>query len=205
MTKLAGLYAQGQTRVTEPAATTFDLVSEVTAVIPCEDGDPLVVGNTTVEYLGNADPGDLCEAFGVTLESGDTQVRFLKPLDISPTAQFVFEISWTLEPEPGQSWSAGVTLPPAYIDFELPGGEGEKPMPFCPAYLFDDAGALVGVTDQTSEADRADLSSRDMETLNVPGAAETQFACIGSRQVDAGAEFIVSDMIYLIGDAKMRL
>lgn len=193
------------TQVTKPAATTFELFSEVDAVFSCESSDPLEVGNANVEYLGNADPDDLCEDFGVTLESGDTQVRFLKPLDISPTAQFVFEINWTLEPEPGSTWSPGVTLPPAYIDFELPGGEGEKLMPFCPAYLFDDAGDLVGVTDLTSEADRADLSSRDMETLDVPGAAETQFACIGSRHVDARDEFIVSDMIYLIGDAKMRL
>ena len=192
------------TQVTKPTATTFDLVSEVDAVFSCESTDPLVVGNAAVEYLGNADPDDLCEAFGVTLESGDTQVRFLKPLDISPTAQFIFEIDWKLA-EGSSPWSPGVTLPPAYIDFELVGGEGEKPMPFCPAYLFDDAGVLVGVTDLTSEEDRAALMALDMETLDVPGAAETQFACVGSRHVDAGAEFTVSDTIFLIGDAKMRL
>ncbi len=174
--------------------TTFDIVSEVDAVLDCTTGSTYTEGNATVRHLGNAD-GSACSSFGVTVTAGDTSISFLKPLDVAPTAQFIFDIDWRLPAPSGP----GITLPNPKIDFEVPGGAGEKPMPFCPSYLYDGSGALVGAVEPS---DLTALQGLDMEPIQ----AGAQFACVGARtaKVAAGGATI-SDKIFLIGDARMRL
>jgi hypothetical protein len=165
----------------------------------------------TVRHLGNAD-GSACTAFGIRLTGTDTaRVWFIKPLDVDREAQFIFEVPWNTVGWP--ALTPGSDLPQAFIDFENTDPPTEIEMPYCPDYLYDATGTLVGL-DGSNAADRAALAALDMVT-DVPGDLRTegtQFACIGDRDAsvtkaagEAGFEVDVTDLIYLIGDAKMSL
>ncbi len=184
---------------------TLDLVSQSDATF-CNPGNPAggtstyTDGTTTVGYLGNGDESDSC--FAVSLTSGDQQFQFLKPLDVSTDAQFVFDQLWTLErPE-----TPDYALPKAYINFELDASSADHEMLFCPSWLYTD-GALELVTDATT---LAQLAALDMEpdVAGIPGSLGTQFACIdpGSRRTWIAPDGLkVEDRIFLIGDAKMSM
>lgn len=168
--------------------TTFDLVSDVNKVFTCAPGTTLVDGTTTVEYIGSVQAGQ-CVAFGAKLTVKDTEVQFLKPLDVDPTAQFVVDVDWKL---PGAA-SPSTTLPPAFVDFEV-GTPNETELLFCPDYVYKSDGSL-GITN-------LDLLTEDYE----PDLKNKQFACISTRSATvSGSEVTISDKIFLIGDAKMRL
>jgi hypothetical protein len=194
--------------------TTFDLVSLVDATF-CDPGtvaaetvpgavNTLTKDNTTVTYIGNVTGSASC--FGVRLTSGADDVQFLKPLDVARDAQFIFDIQWTLDA--AGNWTPDVALPEAFIDFELRFDKDGKvidtprKMPFCDSRLFDADGNLVGVADESVPMWLRDL---DMEKDGIPGDEGTQYACIGSRNVSAVSANTVTDQIYLIGDARMRL
>ncbi len=171
------------------APTTFDLVGDVETVFTCEPGTTLVDGTTSVEYVGSVTPGQ-CVDFGATLTSGDTQVQFLKPLDVDPTAQFVLDVDWKLPGSPTPSTS----LLPAFVDFEV-GAPNETELQFCPSYVVIQGNGSLGISD-------INLLTEDYE----PDLRGKQFACISTRSATVSAtEVIISDTIFLIGDAKMRL
>ena len=71
-------------------------------------------------------------------------------------------------------------------------------MPFCPDYLYDELGNLVGVSDD------ADLAALPDFEVDLDGK---QYACLDyPRDVEIGPEFAtVHDSVLLIGDARMRL
>lgn len=167
----------------------------------------------TVEFIGNAD-GSACEGFGIKLgRDGDAQVHFIKPLDVNPEAQFIFTVPWDTA-----SLTTPSALPAVFIDFEVPYPHGptEHEMPYCPDYLFDENGELVGMPDAGSagyDDARDDLDGRDMEPdqAGVLQTLGTQFACVGARDPDIskssgpGFEAAITDTIYLIGDARMLM
>lgn len=183
---------------------TFDLVSQADETF-CNPGNPAGLtstytdGTTTVSYLGNADESNSC--FAVSLTSGEQEFQFLKPLDISTDAQFVFDQLWTLDTPATPDF----TLPKAYVNFELPGGSADHEMLFCPSWLYTD-GELALITDD----DILDqLAALDMEPVQegVPGSVGTQFACIDvSRSTWIAPDGLkVQDKVFLIGDAKMSM
>jgi hypothetical protein len=172
---------------------TSSLVSEVDKALACDD-PTLTQGNATVTYLGNSD-GE-CGQFGVTLTAGDEEIRFLKPLDVDPEAQFIFDVTWRQDAE----GPAGA-VPTVTIDFEnyAPGAATIiSDLAFCPAALYDAEGDLEGVTEVT------DLDSLADWRTDLHG---TQFACLDQpRAVEiSGDALTVTDKVFLIGDAKMRL
>ena len=62
--------------------STFALESEVDKELSCDD-PTLTQGNASVEFIGNAG-SDACTEFGVTLESSDEEIVFLKRIDLDP-------------------------------------------------------------------------------------------------------------------------
>lgn len=187
---------------------TFDLVSLADARF-CNPGNPAggestyAEGTTSVNYLGNADSSNSC--FAVELTSGDRSYQWLKPLTVSPDAQFTFTQVWSL-PTPA---TPDYSLPKAYINFELPGGSPDREMLFCPDWLYDSSGSLALVTDGAT-LDR--LKSQDMEpdAAGVAGSVGTQFACIDKKSrttaITGGTDGLkVTDKIFLIGDAKFSM
>ncbi len=178
-------------------STTFDLVSVVDKEFTCTAGESLTnADGTKVTYVGNAG-ADECENFGVVLESSAQQVRFLKPLGVTPDAQFLFDVEWTQEIA-----GPGATVPTVTIDFENYAVPTTTPivsdMAFCPEALYDGEGALVGV----QEAD--DFAAIEDWRDDLLG---TQYACLDQpRSVEiSGATLTVTDRVFLIGDARMRL
>jgi hypothetical protein len=190
----AGFSLEGGSE-TGTSATTFDLVSEVDTVLDCDE-PTLTQGDATVTYLGNADGSD-CGAFGVTLTAGDGELRFLKPLDIDPTAQFIFDVTWKQASE-----GPAAAVPTVSIDFENPTGVRDDDLQFCPEILYFE-GDLVGVQDPDDIGLLPDWRPED-EAFPLDG---TQYACLADpRSVDIGAgEVTITDRIFLIGDAKMIL
>ncbi len=175
-------------------SSTFDLVSEVDKALDCTANSTFGKDNATVQYLGNAD-GTECTGFGVVLTAGDDEVQFLKPLDVDPSAQFIFDVQWTTDVAGPAAQVPGVT-----IDFEAygPGSPVQvDDLAFCPEFLYS-GDELVGIQDP------ADLGSLEDWRGDLPG---TQFACLADpRSVKIGADTVkVEDQVFLVGDAKMRL
>lgn len=198
--------------------STFQLVEPAEYPKFCP-GESQPEGGTTVTYVGEAtgtdpNPEDSVDTFGgscfgITLTDGATSVRFLKPLDVSPDAQLIFTKTWMKT----GSFGPEVTLDDVAIDFEFFANERFTNMPYCPPYLYKDR-VLTGFTpsNPSNTETLADLRSRDMvqddpaTTDKVEGEG-TQFACIAEpRDVETSATLVkITDKIYLIGDAKMRL
>lgn len=201
--------------------TSFTLTSSADATFCDPDYDNPPEGSTSqltddngtrVSYIGDASV-EVGDCFSVSLDSTDREVTFLKPLDVSPDAQFIFDITWTL-PRPE---TPGFDLPEATIDFEFPDDTREETpdnphptrsdMPFCPEFLYSGTGAdreLTGLSGPPTQA----LLDRDMVSEeDAPSAVGTQFACIDdSRRTELTSDGLtVIDKVYLIGDAKMRL
>lgn len=196
----------------------FEVASQADDFFCTEGSDDTFTNDegVTVTFIGNADESP-CEGFGIKLgRDGDAQVHFIKPLDVNPEAQFIFTVPW--DTITFAALSAPSALPPVLIDFEVPASNGptEHEMPYCPDYLFDGTGALVGMPDTSSPgypAARDDLDSRDMEP-DIDGVLQTtgtQLACIGDRDANVakaagpGFDVTVTDQIYLIGDARMLM
>ena len=162
---------------------TFNLVSDVDAVADCET--PITDGTTTVQYLGTTTPGD-CSAFGVTLESTDTTVKFLKPSNVAQDAQFAFTTNWTIDIPAGNA-----QVPVTTVDFT---NTGDNPVSigWCQDATYTN-GKLTGVSSVPS----TDL---DGNTLN-----GVQFACVGTQAAKAeNGELKVEEQIYVLGDILLR-
>ena len=196
-------------------AAQFTLASSADAVF-CPDGE---AGDTftndagvKVTYLGDVGSAE-CDPFSIRLTGDDdAKVWFIKPLDVNPNAQFIFEVPWDTVGWP--ALTPGSELPQAFIDFEESVPPNEIEMPYCPDFLFDGTGALVGLGATPNPADVAALEALDM-IPDVEGDLRTdgtQFACIGDRtgsvEKSVGADGYdvgLTDLIYLIGDARMSL
>lgn len=180
------------------ADSKFDLVAEVDKELDCTD-NTLTEGDVTLTYLGNAN-GSACESFGVVLTAGDEEVRFLKPQDPTDptTAQFIVDVTWHAE----NSGAPDASLPGVTIDFEA-GPTNVTDLAFCPAFLYDAAGVLVGIQNPADLGNLPPNSEFDYE----PALAGTQFACLGEpRNADVTASSLdIQDRVYVLGDAKMRL
>ena len=172
--------------------TTFQLTALVDGTLDCETGATLSKDNASVTYVGYADDTD-CAGFGATLTATNEDVRFLKPSDIDPTAQFVFGIAW-LRPA-----TAPTAIEATEVDWET--GGAPVPLGWCPEPQF--AGTveidgqtlpkLVGILDPGSVSDQD------------PTTPDTQYACLGSQYVtpQAGQLHIV-EQIYVIGDIRLQ-
>jgi hypothetical protein len=205
--------------------STFALQSEVDKALSCTD-PTLTQGNAAVEYIGNAD-GSECGEFGVTLEAGDEEIVFLKPLDLDPDAQFIFDVTWTEKKasDEGDPAATEATVPGVTIDFEnYPAGFGDpivSEMPFCPDYLYGPDPDFTA-PDDTPQAEAPIVLlgvQEDQDFVALPDWREDldgkQYACLDQpRQVNISAGkngevyesvLTVNDRIYLIGDARMRL
>jgi hypothetical protein len=198
----------------------FELVTNADAFF-CKEGSPNTFPTTgddlSVTFIGNAD-GSTCSGFGIQLGRDGEAVYFYKPLTVDNEAQFIFRVPWDTITVAALSPSE-VKVPTALIDFEVPGADptflGHE-MPFCPDYLFDADGQLVGL-DGSSPDDRDALAELDMETDRpvddpILETVGTQFACIGDRDVQvtkkasgSGYALDIIDLVYLIGDARMSL
>jgi hypothetical protein len=199
--------------------STFALISDADALfcnptnpnIPAGGSSSYTEGVTTVNYLGNADGSNSC--FGVQLTSGGQEYQWLKPLTVSPDAQFTFIQHWS-QPTPD---SPDYSLNKAYINFELqfPAEDPEAdPIPsedhemrFCPDVLYNTDGSLGLVTDT---AKLKTLTDMEPDVAGVPGSIGTQFACIDkyarTTSITNGVNGLkVTDKIFLIGDAKFSM
>jgi hypothetical protein len=186
--------------------TSFDLTSQADAYFCTGGSDEYEELNASVRFLGNADASE-CSGFDISLEVAGDSIGFYKPLDVDPTAQFIFDVDWTL---PNAGPAVQVNTPT--IDFEIPGDTRPEelrkvPMEFCPAVLYE-YGELVGVT---SEADLAALTdlvpTMTVNGVVVPGTSGIQYACVRDPR-DAtitGSRLLITDQVFLIGDAKMIL
>jgi hypothetical protein len=163
----------------------------------CGDGDnSLTEDGVEVRYLGNYN-GTPCEGFGVRLEGTDREVSFKYPSGLDSTAEFLFDIPWQV---PNSGSAPGTSVPGWEILFDnIQGATTFHTMPFCPDSLYTD-GTLTGAGTPQAQAELAGL---DME----PGAPGTQFACVGKPREVSITDATVSgtDLVYLTGDAKMRL
>lgn len=197
------------------SGASFEVASQADDFFCTEGSDDTFANDegVTVTFIGNAD-GTSCDGFGIKLgRDGEAQVHFVKPLDVNPEAQFIFTVPWDTI-----ALVAPSMLPPVFIDFEVPPPNvpTEHEMSYCPDYLFDATGALVGMPDASSSEyapARLDLDGRDVEDdiSGVLQTAGTQFACIGDRDADItkssgpGFEATITDKIYLVGDARMLM
>ena len=137
-----------------------------------------------------------CSAVPYALSTAPNSARFVKPLTIQPTAQFVWDVT-SLFP----STAATTVLPDIKIDYETPDAAGASPLVqlgWCPgANAVDDPALFPGYT----AAQVATLPDQD-------DFVGTQFACVISRTAKAVAgnpdQVSVRDLVYVYGDAKMQ-
>jgi hypothetical protein len=149
----------------------------------------------TIHRLDNVGPTP-CSAVPYKLTTADNSARFLKPLDVQPTAQFVWDVT-SLFP----STTATTVLPDIKIDYETPDATGASPLVklgWCPdANAVDDPALFPGYT----VAQVAALPDQD-------DFIGTQFACVISRTAKAVAgdpdQVSVRDLVYVYGDARMQ-
>jgi hypothetical protein len=158
---------------------------------------------TSVTYVGSSTGS----CFGVTLTSGPTSLRFLKPSTVSPDAQFVFNTDWTLD-NPGGA--PGVTIPNTSIDFEL-GSLNVNQLPFCSNFtaFVDGAGNPILTRDSGSGNLKISNYAAFSDPTNAfedleDASAEKEWGCVDRRSSDVTAdEIIVHDEIFVIGDVRM--
>lgn len=137
-----------------------------------------------------------CSAVPYSLSTEPGTARFLKPLTVQPTAQFVWDVT-SLFP----STTTTQVLPDVKIDYETPDAAGASPLVtlgWCPdANAVDDPALFPGYT----AAQVATLPDQD-------DFIGTQFACVISRTAKAVAgdpdQVSVRDLVYVYGDAKMQ-
>jgi len=137
-----------------------------------------------------------CSALPYSLSTTANSARFLKPLNVQPTAQFVWDVT-SLFP----STASSTVLPDVKIDYETPDAAGASPLVplgWCPGKTaVDDPALFPGYT----AAEVATLPDQDDFT-------GTQFACVISRTAKAVAgspdQVSVRDLVYVYGDAKMQ-
>lgn len=199
--------------VAKPKASIIELVSPWDGVLGCDSSTITIDGAgsapaVTVDRLGNAD-GASCVQVPYDVNTGPGYAQFLKPLDLQPTAQFVWNVTWQLPPPPAGASpaTAGSTaLPELFLDYEVESGPG-IPVPatrlgYCPDWTGAKVGGhYVGYT-PTQLASFADQVPNSV----LPGV---QFACVISRSAtsaDGNPDTVrVQDEVYVYGDARLRV
>ncbi len=159
----------------------------------------------TIHRLDNVGPTP-CSAVPYKLTTADNSARFLKPLDVQPTAQFVWDVtslfpSTTASSTPDSPNTGTTGLRDIKIDYETPDAAGVSPLltlGWCPGVnAVDDPALFPGYT----AAQVATLTDQD-------DFIGTQFACVISRTAKAVAgnpdQVSVRDLVYVYGDAKMQ-
>ena len=193
--------ADGSIQPAAPLSTPSASILEVAPdTVACggSTGTTVAVGakpEVTIFRLDNVGPTP-CSAVPYELSTGDGSARFLKPLDVQPTAQFVWDVT-SLFP----STATTTVLPDIKIDYETPDAAGASPLVqlgWCPdANAVDDPALFAGYT----AAQVATLPDQD-------DFIGTQFACVISRTAKAVAgdpdKVSVRDLVYVYGDAKMQ-
>jgi len=162
---------------------TANLVSEVDAVLPCEVGSFITSGDTIVTYQG----GGNCDSFGVTLDTTDKTVTFLKPTSLGAGSKFVVSTDWSIDLPSGDA-----QVPATQVDFtNTPDPGNDIRIGWCQGATYDDAGNLTDVTQGVVDIDE------DTEGL--------QYACVGTQKAQAkGDQLKVQEQIFLVGDIIMR-
>lgn len=181
-----------------PATNTiFELVTVADGVVACDASTPTLDGTetkptVTVRRLDNADPAETCAGVPFTLTNLDSAARFLKPSNTQGTAQFVFDLVWTVP-------LAAMPLPVTEVDFETADPRTGIPLGWCPDPVYETGGTLVGISDPLNNA-----AAVDMDDV----LAGKQFACVGtqSAQVVAGDPdtVTVTEQVYVLGDVYLR-
>jgi hypothetical protein len=162
-----------------------------------------------ITRLGNAD-GSSCVAVPYSMGTAPQEATFHKPLDLQTYAQFVWHLTWHVDPT---FFDAGKTaLPELKMDWEVYDENGDPvkdengdpvaitPLGWCPSSGWS-GGAFVGYPESTW----ADAGITDkVDDAYLPG---TQFACVISRDAEPGqgttpTKVTVKDDVYLIGDAR---
>lgn len=193
--------------LTTPSASILEVAPDT---VSCggATGTTLAVGakpSVTIHRLDNVGPTP-CSALPYELSTADGSARFLKPLDVQPTAQFVWDVtslfpSTTASSTPGAPDTGTTVLPDIKIDYETPDAAGASPLlrlGWCPgANAVDDPALFPGYTVAQVEA----LPDQD-------DFIGTQFACVISRTAKAVAgdpdQVSVRDLVYVYGDARMQ-
>jgi hypothetical protein len=193
--------ADGSIQPAAPLSTPSASILEVAPdTVGCggSTGTSLAVGarpEVTIHRLDNVGPTP-CSSVPYELSTADGSARFLKPLDLQPTAQFVWDVT-SLFP----STTPTTVLPDIRIDYETPDAAGASPLVklgWCPdANAVDDPALFPGYT----VAQVAALPDQD-------DFIGTQFACVISRTAKAVSgdpdQVSVRDLVYVYGDAKMQ-
>jgi hypothetical protein len=190
-------------------SVTLDLYSQADANL-CTPGSPngsntISADNAEVVYLGNGDQSANC--FSVLLDAEPTEVVFRYPLDQAPaTAQFLYTIDWTTTGSPTPS----ATLPAPWIDFEI-GDPNETELPFCPDDLYE---IVDGQRVSGPSVDEADFQAFNSDNQTFPDfdvneldGGIKQYACVDTRSAPAVSldTTEITDTVFVIGDARMRL
>ncbi len=157
------------------------------------DGSPQV----QVHRLATNADGTACQVVPYSLSTDPGLAQFLKPLDTQTTAQFIWDLTWTLAENSGQPTTA---LQDLKIDYEV--GDPLRTLQWCPVSLYAADGTFKGVTKAPTDpwpAGVTDQSSYD----------GMQFACVLYREAQpkttsSSREVFSHDRVYVVGDATMR-
>ena len=183
--------------------TTIDLLGTAEEVLDCTNPSR-TEGTTTATFVGNAGSGDGCtgEGFGVVLTNGENSTELLKPLDVDPDAQFVFDLEWT--EAANTVWESDSPLVKrTTADFDGDGGNPPVTIAWCPdlveTTVGDDTFLVVdNVGGNPALVDQAP---------GFPTGGDTkQFACIISQKptLDSTTDTLtIVEQVYVYGDIKL--
>ena len=194
----------GDSQTPPTKATTFDLISKVDNLVPCANGTVTDLNGTKVTFVGNADPADGCVPFGAVLTSEKDTVSLLKSPTINPSAQFVFDIDWTL---PGDG-SPSVSIPAPKIDFEIGPVAETTLLPFCKESAILVRNGETGRLGIPTAKFAAFVANNDdfPDFDKVPASTTKEYACVDKRAATVTPKEIkVKDTIFAIGDLRMTL
>ena len=148
-----------------------------------------------VTRLDNAD-GSACRLIPYALDQGPGFAQFLKPLNSQTSAQFIWDLTWTVDQQAGKT-----AFPELKIDYEAGSSLSPFQLGWCPEV---DATTFTGYTD----AAIADLLTRGVITDQDDVLSGTQFACVLSREghavADPAGKVVIHDRVYVFGDARMQ-
>jgi hypothetical protein len=187
------------------------IVEVVDQSLLCGDKTTTVLGagdapDATVTRLGNAD-GSTCTGLPYALDTGVKDgfgyAQFLKPLNNQATAQFIWDLRWTLPENTAQRTTA---LQDLKIDYET--GETPTVLQWCPESLYDSTtGTFKGAVKSSPDpAPNGTWTSGVTDQSSLDGM---QFACIIYREAEperpsTSNEVRSHDRVYVVGDATMR-
>jgi hypothetical protein len=184
-----------------PVAPANASIIEVTdAILDCGAKTTTLTGagstpGVYVTRLDNAD-GSTCRLIPYALNQGAGFAQFLKPLNSQTSAQFIWDLTWTIDQQAGKT-----AFPELKIDYESHTSPTLVQLGWCPQV---DAATFAGYTKAQIDAlvGSGVISDQD-EVLN-----GVQFACVLAREghavADPAGKVLVHDRVYVYGDARMQ-